>query len=87
MKPCPLGQHVRKKMYSFYHDYRVVIIFPAAFVLGSFKVRPLTKLIPKIMYEISTHFFDYIPIATSPQTTQKACAAISIAPTGKKSKF
>ena len=36
------------------------------------------------MCEISTHFFDYLPIVTSPQRTQTANASISIAPTGKK---
>ena len=39
------------------------------------------------MYEISTHFFDYLPIATSPQTTQTANAAISTGSTGKKTKI
>ena len=36
------------------------------------------------MYENSTHFMNYLPIAASPQTTRMANAAISTAPTGKK---
>ena len=36
------------------------------------------------MYEISAHFFNYLPIASSPQSTQTATAAMSAAPTGKK---
>ena len=47
----------------------------------------LIKLVREIMYEISTHFLEYLPIATSPQTTQTASAAISIAATGKKPKI
>ena len=38
------------------------------------------------MYEISAHFINYLRIATLPQSTQPASAAISTAPTGKKTK-
>ena len=37
------------------------------------------------MYEISAlYFINYLPTATSPQSTQTATAAMSAAPTGKK---
>ena len=36
------------------------------------------------MYEILAHFINYLRIATSPQSTQTVNAAISTAPTGKK---
>ena len=39
------------------------------------------------MYEIAAHFINYLRIATSPQSTQTANAAISNTATGKKNKF
>ena len=36
------------------------------------------------MCEISAHIINYLRIATSPQSTQTANAAMSTAPTGKK---
>ena len=38
------------------------------------------------MYEISAHFIIYLRIATLPQPTQTATAAMPTAPTGKKTK-
>ena len=38
------------------------------------------------MHEISAHFINYLRIATSPESTQTANAAISAASTGKKTK-
>ena len=76
-----------KKLYSFYPDYHVVVTIPADFDLWSFQVRNIIKLIPKITYEISAHFIYYLRVATSPQSTQTATAAISTASTGKKDKI
>ena len=41
------------------------------------------KLIRKIMYKISTHFINYLRVATLPQSTKTATAAMTAAPTGK----
>ena len=69
-------------MYSFYHDYHVVVIF--SYHVVSSQVRHVIKLTPKIMYEISAHFMTHLRIATLSQSTHTATAAMSAAPEGSK---
>ena len=79
-----MGQQVNSKKSNFCYNYQYV-----SFQLLSF-YEDLTALYNKIsteiMYEISAHFINYLRISTLPESTQTANAAVSTAPTGKKTK-
>ena len=71
-----LGQQVKRKKSSFYYNYQY----------SSFQLLSFCEVLTALYNENFSTFYHYLRIAIFPESTQTANAAISTAPTGKKTK-